>query len=38
MTIHERVDVLVVEDNESERGSIVETLQSSYSRRQRQGR
>lgn len=29
MTMHERVDVLVVEDNESERGSIVETLQSS---------
>ncbi len=29
MTVHERVDVLVVEDNDSERGSIVETLQSS---------
>ena len=29
MTMNERVDVLVVEDNESERGSIVQTLQSS---------
>ena len=29
MLIHERVDVLVVEDNESERGSIVQILQSS---------
>ena len=29
MTMHERVDVLVVEDNDSERGSIVQTLQSS---------
>jgi CheY-like chemotaxis protein len=27
--MNERVDVLVVEDNESERGSIVQTLQSS---------
>ena len=31
MTMHERVDVLVVEDNDSERGSIVQTLQSSIS-------